>query len=64
MIAFVQRVYNLEGLWYSSTTTKGQNMCEYFALCVRPAAGVTAHPVLTWVPTCRECAARFDLELH
>jgi hypothetical protein len=37
--------------------------CEYFALCVRDAAGVVAHPVLTWVPTCERCAARFGLEV-
>lgn len=38
-------------------------MCEWFLLCVRPAAGVVAHPVLGDVPTCRECADRLELEL-
>lgn len=38
-------------------------VCEWFALCARPAAGVVAHPILDWVPTCARCAARFDLEL-
>ena len=37
--------------------------CEYFALCDHEAAGYTWHPVLSYVPTCERCAARFDLEL-
>lgn len=32
-------------------------MCEYFALCDRPADGVYAHPVIGDVPTCERCAA-------
>lgn len=39
-------------------------MCEWFARCDRPAAGVAPHPVLGAVPTCAPCAQRFDLVLH
>lgn len=38
--------------------------CEWFARCERPAAGTVAHPVLGDVPTCQECARRFDLDLR
>ena len=37
--------------------------CQWFALCVRDAAGVVAHPVLGEVPTCTVCAASHDLAL-
>jgi hypothetical protein len=32
-----------------------QPACEWFALCDRPAAGTTAHPILGAVPTCDRC---------
>jgi hypothetical protein len=38
-------------------------MCEWFALCTRPASGVVAHPILGNVPTCARCAARHELTL-
>ncbi len=31
-------------------------MCGWFMNCKREATGVTAHPVLTYVPTCAKCA--------
>lgn len=37
--------------------------CQWFALCTRPAAGTVQHPALGAVPTCRECADRFELEV-
>ena len=39
-------------------------LCEWFALCDRPADGVVSHPILGWVPTCQRCAAKLDLELR
>lgn len=39
-------------------------MCEWFALCTRPADGVVAHPILGDVPTCARCAAKLGLELE
>lgn len=38
--------------------------CQWFALCVRPSAGTAPHPTLGLVPTCKECAERFELELE
>lgn len=38
--------------------------CRYFAMCDRPAAGTTSHPVLGAVPTCQRCADRFDLDVR
>ena len=38
-------------------------ICEWYALCVRPAAGAVRHPILGLVPTCVECAAKHDLTL-
>jgi hypothetical protein len=38
-------------------------VCAYFVGCDNLAAGVTAHPVLTYVPTCQPCADRFGLEV-
>ena len=35
--------------------------CEWFALCVRPAIGTLAHPILGPVPICRECSLRPEL---
>lgn len=31
-------------------------MCEWFAACVRKAAGFVQHPILGKVPCCEECA--------
>lgn len=39
-------------------------MCEWFALCDRPADGVVAHPILGSVPTCTRCAEKLDLTLE
>lgn len=36
-------------------------MCEWFALCTNPAAGMVAHPILGEVPTCERCAKMLDL---
>lgn len=36
-------------------------LCEYFAGCTRPAVGTTPHPILGAVPTCQQCADRFEL---
>jgi hypothetical protein len=33
-------------------------LCEWFALCDRPATGTTPHPILGAVPTCDRCAER------
>lgn len=38
-------------------------ICEWFARCVRIAAGVVAHPILGDVPTCAECAKKMNLTL-
>jgi len=38
-------------------------LCEWFALCDRPADGVVSHPILGWVPTCQRCADKLGLEL-
>ena len=40
-----------------------EGRCEWFAGCVRPAAGMAPHPILREVPTCQICADRFDLDL-
>lgn len=32
--------------------------CQWFAGCDRLAQVVIAHPILEWVPACRECAKR------
>lgn len=37
--------------------------CTYYALCDRPAEGVTTHPILGYVPTCRHCAEKHELKL-
>lgn len=39
-------------------------MCEWFALCDKPAAGVVVHPVLGDVPCCTRCAEKLDLKLE
>lgn len=41
---------------YLGETTVSQ-MCEYFALCDRPADGTVDNPVLGPVPCCKRCAA-------
>lgn len=33
-------------------------VCEWFALCDRPATVLVPHPVLGQVPTCDRCADR------
>lgn len=38
-------------------------LCEWFALCTRPADGVVSHPILGWVPTCQRCADKLGLQL-
>lgn len=35
-----------------------EQVCQWFALCDRPATQVVAHPVLDLVPACDRCAAR------
>ena len=37
--------------------------CEQFLLCVNPAEGVTAHPILGLVPSCARCADKLDQPL-
>lgn len=37
--------------------------CEWFARCENDAAGLVAHPVLLYVPTCHRCADKLDLDL-
>lgn len=32
--------------------------CQWWAGCERLAQLAVAHPILEWVPTCRECAQR------
>lgn len=39
---------------------RSETLCQWFALCARRAAGVIAHPVLGYVPTCERCAALAD----
>jgi hypothetical protein len=39
-------------------------ICEWFALCDHPAAGVVKHPVLGDVPTCARCAQQHGLALE
>jgi hypothetical protein len=38
-------------------------VCEWFALCTRPADGVVAHPIIGPVPTCQRCAERMEQRL-
>lgn len=38
-------------------------ICEWFALCDRPADGVVSHPILGDVPCCARCAANLNLNL-
>lgn len=38
-------------------------LCEWYALCVRPAAGTTPHPILGDVPICEKCAAKHGLPI-
>lgn len=38
-------------------------MCEWYALCDRPADGIVKHPILGDVPCCQRCADKHDLEL-
>lgn len=38
--------------------------CNWFALCPNQADGYVEHPVLGKVPTCRDCAERFELALR
>jgi hypothetical protein len=35
-------------------------MCEWFALCDRPATDTRPHPILGDVPVCDRCAAFVD----
>ncbi len=39
-------------------------VCQWFALCDRPADGTVAHPVLGDTPTCARCADKLDLTLQ
>ncbi|URG17454.1 hypothetical protein Mbo2_084 [Rhodococcus phage Mbo2] len=36
-------------------TPPGGDVCEWFALCVRPANTYRLHPILGAVPICKEC---------
>lgn len=38
--------------------------CEWFALCTRPSAGTTQHPILGAVPICQPCADRHGLPVE
>jgi len=42
----------------------GLELCEWFALCDRPAVGTVWHPVLGSVPVCGRCVERLGLELE
>lgn len=37
--------------------------CRWYLLCDNAADGVVAHPILEYVPTCKRCAAKHDLDL-
>lgn len=41
--------------------TSAEQLCEWYALCANPAAGLVRHPVLTLVPTCERCKAKHDM---
>jgi hypothetical protein len=36
-------------------------VCEWFALCDRPADWLIPHPILGQVPTCQRCADKLNL---
>lgn len=40
--------------------TKG-GLCEWYALCDRPAAHQVRHPILGTVPTCQRCVDKLEL---
>lgn len=40
---------------------EGGGLCEWFALCDRPAYGLVTHPVLAQVPVCERCAEKLGL---
>lgn len=44
------------------TDCVAQVVCEWYALCNRPAAGGVVHPVLGGVSTCRRCATKHGME--
>jgi hypothetical protein len=48
----------------NETDASSHALCEWFAKCIRVAAGVVWHPTLGDVPTCQECADKLDLELE
>lgn len=41
-----------------------KTMCQWFALCDKPADGVVKHPILGDVPTCQRCADKLGLDLQ
>lgn len=44
--------------------TTPSTTCEWYALCVRPAAGTVAHPAFpNGVPCCTSCAKKHELTL-
>jgi hypothetical protein len=42
-------------------TARLRIVCQWFALCDRPADGVITHPILDDVPCCTRCAEKLDM---
>lgn len=45
----------------SDTERPIYQLCEWYALCIRPAIGTASHPILPPVPICQECALKHSL---
>lgn len=39
-------------------------MCDWFAACEQPSAGIVEHPILGDVEVCTDCARKLDLNLQ
>jgi hypothetical protein len=48
----------------STTEREAIQMCEWFLLCDRDAAGTVTHPILGEVPVCERCASALGLDLN
>lgn len=46
---------HIRAAWHSGQPLPDGQLCEWFALCLRPATGTVHHPVLGDVPTCDRC---------
>lgn len=48
---------------FEADCRRAPQLCEWYAGCVRPAVGVSPHPVLGTVPICQECADKHGLQV-